>query len=205
MTPFLKVEISYKFHLHNLLKIGAGNGRNSYIDNLHRSRKDADNKDIVDIPGTIVKGKVRAQFQKMNTLFSQNMQQAIFGKEGQAGWAHFSNLTPTAELKLDVKTSTQINRFTKTVKHGALKVEQYAQLPKSSYFTGTIRGYVANGEQMEQQVYALALALLRTNQFGGDKSTGFGIGEIELTAIQIGDRQLTTMDDIKQAILKTLV
>ena len=64
MTPFLKVEISYKFHLHNLLKIGAGNGRNSYIDNLHRSRKDAHNKDIVDIPGTIVKGKVRSQFQK---------------------------------------------------------------------------------------------------------------------------------------------
>ena len=188
MTAFLKVEISYKFHLHNMLKIGAGNGRNSYIDNLHRSRKDAQNKDVVDIPGTIVKGKVRSQFQKMNTLFSQNMQHNIFGKEGQAGWAHFSNLTPTEELKLDVKTSTQINRFT-----------------KSSYFTGTIRGYVADDEQIKQQVHALALALLRTNQFGGDKSIGFGIGEIELTAIQIGDRQLTNTDDIKQAILETLV
>lgn len=202
MSSFIKVEIQYHFKLAAFLKIGAGFGKNNFVDNAMRSRQHASKKEIYDIPGTSVKGRIRANFEQIAHLLPVDAAN-IFGKERIAGWAHFSNLTPQQPMKIGVSTSTAIDRFRKAAKQQSLRVEEFAQVAYKDQLTGTIEGYVSNNVDGERQLYSLLLALLRTNYFGGDKSVGYGKGTIELESVTLNGEALS-IENIAQVILEKL-
>ena len=174
------IKIHYTFNLDHTLKISAGYGRNSFIDASFRTRRNANDEVIFDIAGTTVKGKIRTNFEKIAHLHQVNSDD-VFGKNGQAGWVHISNLTAKHSPVVALSTSTAVDRYRKSAKQHALRVEEYIQFTQDDSFHGTIEGFCNNASEQ----YALLLALLMTNQFGGDKSTGHGFGKIAVTRIVI--------------------
>lgn len=202
MTAYVPVEIAYTFKLDNALKIGSGIGKNSYIDNAFKTRTLANQAIIYEIPATSVKGHIRSTFEKMNHLFNIQADR-VFGKERYAGWAHFSPLKAKKEtVNLEWSSNTAIDRFRKAAKRHSLRVEEFITIRKGSYFIGQIDGYLENVDN-QKEVYTLMLALIGTKRFGGDKSTGYGLGTIEIQSCKIGDLTLDETN-IKTAIMDHL-
>ena len=203
MKPFSKVHIQYNFELDSLLKIGAGYGENSFIDNKMRGRYHMTKGYIFDVPGTSVKGRIRANFEKIESIVSIDSN-SIFGQEHIEGWAHFSALTSKKPMQVGISTSTAIDRYRKSAKQKSLRVEEFVQAAYNDELIGTIDGYIANDIEGQKQLYALLLALLRTDCFGGDKSIGYGKGTLRIQKLMI-DEQKIDLTNIKEKIIEKLV
>lgn len=210
MTNYEKVKIVYTFTPHSLLKVGAGYGKNSYVDNAFRTRRKIVNgqhfEQVYEIPATSVKGRLRANFEKQSHLFTEpQLVNHIFGmnEKRTAGWAHFSSLAPSQTMQIENATNTAIDRFRKAAKHMSLRVTEYAQVAEEDVLTGTIEGYRLKNTSKED-IYALLLTLITTKYFGGNKSVGFGQGTISVIACQIGDMALS-VEQIEQQIYDQLM
>jgi len=202
MSQYESIKITYEFVPESGVKIGAGHGKYGIIDNSYRSRKTATNEVLYPIPGTSVKGRIRATLKKYSHILaidSNAIIEGIFGKSGQAGWAHFSDLLPVQEkVSLGVQTSTSIDRFRKAAKHQSLRMEEYASLEKGNKYSGEIAGY-RSIEKNNKELYALLFALLATTHFGADKTTGYGKGKIRITSV-LKNGEPSTIDLIHDEI-----
>lgn len=197
---YIPVEINYIFKLDKALIIGSGKGMNSYVDDVFKTRKLADNSIVYEIPGTSVKGHIRTTFEKLSHIFEVDATR-IFGKERYAGWAHFTPLrTERDTVLLENYSNTSIDRYRKAAKAGALRVEEYITLKGNSYFTGKVEGFIEEGNH-EDEIYSLLLAMLGTKRFGKNKSTGYGAGKIIIESCKIGDLVLE-QSEINDATLK---
>lgn len=203
MSQFVKVFIEYTFQLEKYLKISSGNGKNSYVDNAIRTQVDHQRKQLIEIPGTSAKGRIRANFEKVTHLLPADYSNDIFGASGQQGWAHFSSLTCEKPPKVGIATSTAIDRFRKGAKNKSLRVEEFTQTNKGNPFMGTIDGTLLKTEPYEKQVAALLLALLQVDRFGGDKSVGFGKGKTQIKRVIIDGKEWAT--NVEQQIMTQLV
>ncbi|MED3660544.1 RAMP superfamily CRISPR-associated protein [Ureibacillus terrenus] len=228
MTAYIPVEIKYIFKLERTinmgeennssnvlkgseeqkkvvpspLKIGSGTGKNSSVDNTFKTRKLANSQKVYEIPGTSVKGHFRSTFKKLEHLFDVPAE-PIFGEERYAGWAHFSPLrAKTESVHLEWSASTSVDRFRKAAKNHSLRVEEFITLKEGSFLAGEVDGYIPD-ETNKKEVFALMLAMLATKRFGGDKSTGYGMGRIIIESCKIGDWVLK-QSEIEEEILKHL-
>lgn len=190
MGTYKKVTVEYTYTLQSLMKIGAGYGKNSFIDNAIRTVRTSDNTEVFTIPGTSVKGRIRANFEQLAHILSCGNGDDLFGKSGQPGWAHFSSLVSEQPVKVNITTSTSVDRFRKAAKNQSLRVEEYAQLDYNDSFHGTIEGFMPNDDAHEKTLYSLLVAMLNTTYFGGDKSVGYGKGQLVIQRVSIGEKEL---------------
>lgn len=204
MNKYLKVYIQYEFTLDSIIKIGTGVGANEYIDNALRRTTLADGTEQFEIPGTSVKGKIRATYEKIEHLFNGTKEQNIniFGTTGKAGWAHFSSLVPKKPVDVGIMTNNSVDRFRKAIKTYSLRVEEYGQLKQGDQCVGTIEGYILN-EKQKKEVYGLLLALLNTSNIGGRKSVGYGQGKVTVVKCQIGENEIPP-SNIKEILYENL-
>src|SRR5690606_2888721 len=147
------------------LKIGSGHGKYGIIDNSFRTRQHPIKGQLYPIPGTSVKGRIRSTYRKYSHLLpddAKKIEERIFGTEKEIGWAHFSDLVPNSDCNLSISTNTSIDRFRKAAKQSTLRVEEYLQLTKDGYFSGTVEGFLPKNIEEENDLVYLLFAILAT-------------------------------------------
>lgn len=191
-----KILINYSFTPEYSVRVGSGQGKYGIIDNAYRTRLNAQRTEVICIPGTSVKGRIRNTFQRLIPIFYEdhsNLEIDIFGNAKREGWARFSDLQ-VSDVNNTLKatqTSTTIDRFRKTAKAKTLRVEEFVTLTNQEAFSGTIEGYIGETEELIPELVYLLLAIINTDKFGGSKSVGFGSGKVNILSVKIGKKSYT--------------